>query len=520
VLDGRGWLWTAIAWLGAVALAAALTIPAVWWDPLLPDELVTLDLARGGPWAIVQEIFVERGGAPLHFLLERLTLVWPDGLAGLRLPSVVFFLLALPAAGLVARRLVDGRAATLLPLALAWAPLAVGLATFGRMYTLLLAATLWATVVALWAARRNSLLGWTLAGIAAGLLVYAHPVAPLYSALVVLSGLVCSTVPFRRLLKVAWPAPLTLALVQAPYYAVAVGVLRERYGVEPGAPSARAVGAAGRSVPEESLIALGPGGLAGSLAVLGLAIAGLAWLAWDRPRTAITLALWGLVPVAFFTFVPAGDAFFFPRYLLPMLPFFLLLAVAGCLGLGSFGRIGAVAGALLFAGLVAWQLVDDVRRLDAIRELRLIALAAEAEEREPALLFGAAGTGPFVERPPRLLDEYVLLERRAVVRAPEGDPEALADFVASDADPATGVWIFGGPPATMASARVRLEDVPGAEVVAVSPSVLLVRSAEPLEPRPLVELAASVREAWLEEVPDDREAEQLLRRDRYALGAS
>ena len=70
----------------------------------------------------------------------------------------------------------------------------------------------------------------------------------------------------------------------------------------------------------------------------------------------------------------------------------------------------------------------------------------------------------------------------------------------------------------MTTAHARLDDVPGAEVVTVSPSVLLVRSAEPLAPRPLVELAASVREAWLEEVPDDREAERLLRRDRYALG--
>ena len=126
---------------------------------------------------------------------------------------------------------------------------------------------------------------------------------------------------------------------------------------------------------------------------------------------------------------------------------------------------------------------------------------------------------PFARRPPRLLDEYVLLDRGKAVRAPEGDPEALAAFVASDAEPTTGVWIFGGPPTTLSAARARLEDVPGAEVVAVSPSVLLVRSAEPLAPRPLVELAASVREAWLEDVPNDREAGRLLRRDRYALGA-
>jgi hypothetical protein len=520
VLDRRRGLLTAIAWLGAAALALALTLPAVWWAPLHADEIVTLRFARQAPAEIVRDIFVNRGGAPLHFLIERVTLTWPDGLAGLRLPSVVFFLLALPAAGLVAGRLVDGRAATLLPLALACAPLAVGLGTFGRMYSLFLATTLWATVVALWAARRDSLLGWTLAGIAAGLLVYAHPVAPLYSGLVVLTGLLSAAVPLRRLVRVAWPAPLALALVQVPYYAVALGVLRDRYELELGAPRAQAIRAAGRSVPEQGFIGLGPGELAGSFFLLGLALAGVAWLAWDRPRTAIALALWGVVPIAFFTFVPTGATFFFPRYLLPALPFVLLLAVAGCLGLASFGRVGAVAGALLFCGLLAWQLVDVGRELDRLRDLRLVALAAEAEEREPGLVFGAVGDTPFARRPPRLLDEYVLLERRGAERAREVDPEALAAFVAGDSEPVTGVWIFAGPPATMARARGRLEDVTGAEVVAISPSVLLVRSAEPLEPRSLVGLAAALREAWLEEVPDDREAERLLRRDRYALGAS
>ena len=422
MLDGGRRVWTGIAWLGAAALALALTLPAIWWEPLHADEFVTLRLARQAPVEIVQDVFVDRGGAPLHFLIERVTLTWPDGLLGLRIPSIVFFLLALSAAGLVAARLVDGRAATLLPLALACAPLAVGLATFGRMYSLFLAATLWATVVALWAARRDSLLGWALAGIAAGLLVYVHPVAPVYSALVLLTGLLCATVPFRRLLRTAWPAPLALALVQAPYYAVALG---DRYEIELGAPRAQAIRAAGRSVPEQGLIGLGPGELAGSLLALALALAGVAWLAWDRPRVSIALALWGLVPIAFFTFVPTGTTYFFPRYLLPALPFFLLLAVAGCLALASFGRFGAVAGALLFGGLLAWQLVDDVKKLNELRDLRLVALAIEAEAGPSSC--SLPGYAPFARRPPRLLDEYVHLERQRVVGLPRAHPRRWRD---------------------------------------------------------------------------------------------
>ena len=520
VLDRGRRLWTAIAWLGAAAIAIALALPAVWWEPLHAEEIVTLGLARGSPADILRNAFVDGGGAPVHALVHWATLVWPDGLVGLRAPSLLFFVLALPAAGLVAKLLVDGRAAVLLPLALACAPLAVGLASFGRTYSLLLAATLWATVVALWAARRGGWLAWALCGAGAGLLVYVHPVALLYSALVVLTGLLCARVPPGRLLRTAWAAPVALAAAAAPFYAIALDPLSDRYRLELAAPRVQGTGSAGRSVAEQGLVALGPGELAGSFFVLGLALAGLAWLGAVRPRPALALALWLVVPVAFFTFVPTETNWFLPRHLLPALPFFLLLAVAGCLALTSFGRAGAAAAALLFAGLLAWQLTDDLRRLDELRGLRLPSLAVEAERREPVLVFASVGGSTVARRPARLLDEYVQLERPKAGRAPEGGADALAVFVADGAQPATGVWIFGGPPAKLAAARGRVEEVSGVEVVAVSPSILLVRSAEPLAPRPLVELGAALREAWLEEVPDDREAERLLRRARYALAAS
>ena len=438
VLDHGRALWTAVAWLGAAAIALALALPAVWWEPLHADEIVTQAFARGSPADIVQNVFVERGGAPLHFLVERATLVWPDGLLGLRVPSIVFFLIALPAAGLVARLLVDARAAVLLPLALACAPLAVELSTFGRMYSLLLAATLWSTALALWAARRGGLLAWTLCGVGAGLLVYVHPVALLYSALVVLTGLLCATAPPGRLLRTAWAAPVALAAVQVPYYLFAVGKLSDRYRLELDAPRVQGIGEEGRSVAEEALVALGPGGLAGSFFALGLAFAGLAWLGAVRPRTALVLALWLVVPAAFFTFVPTETNWFLPRLLLPVLPFFLLLAVSGCLALTTFGRVGAAGAALAFAGLLAWQLADDARRLDGLADLRLPTLAVEAERHGPVLVFGSVGEGEEAGRPGKLLDEYVFLERPTASRAPESDPETLAAFVADGSEPVDG----------------------------------------------------------------------------------
>lgn len=510
---------TAVAWLGASLLALILALPAIRWEPLHADEIVTLRFARQPFHDIVRDIFLERGGAPLHFFVERVTLAWPGGLVGLRLPSVVFFLLALPAAGIVAERLLGRPAAVLVPLALALAPLALRLSTFGRMYSLYLAATLWATVVALWAARRGDTFGWATAGAGAGLLVYVHPAAPIVSVLVLVTGLLWAERSWRTMLRDAWPAALALVLVQLPYYVYALGVLRDRYEVEVGAPRAQPIRAAGRSVPEQSLLALGPDGTAGAVFAIVVAFAGLVWLARTRPRVAVALGLWVVMPVLFFSFVPTGTTFFFPRYLLPSLPFFLLLFVAGSLGLASLGRAGAAAGAALLAILFVWQAVNDVRRLDELRALDLPEAASLVEDTDGERLFGAVGVGPFARRPPSLLDEYVLLERD-VRRAPERSPETLSAFVNADAEPARGVWLFAGPSRQMAAARAQLENVSGVEVVSVSASVVLVRSEMPLASRSLVEQAAALREAWLRVTPGDAEAQRLRRWARTALAGS
>ncbi|HLB03958.1 MAG TPA: glycosyltransferase family 39 protein, partial [Gaiellaceae bacterium] len=156
----------------AVALATAAALPAVWWEPLHLDERVMLEYAPDSPGTIVREVFVDRGGAPLQFLVEHVTLQWPGGLAGLRLPSFVFFLLALGFSWPVAWLLVGERAALALPLLLASAPLAVELATFGRMYALFLWLVLAAAWLALRAGRSNTSRAWIAAGALAGGLVY------------------------------------------------------------------------------------------------------------------------------------------------------------------------------------------------------------------------------------------------------------------------------------------------------------------------------------------------------------
>ena len=72
-------------------------------------EELTIRVAQEAPGRIFRTV-VDRGGGPFHFWLIHLTLDWPAGLTGLRLPSILFMLAALPAIALVADELV-GRAA-------------------------------------------------------------------------------------------------------------------------------------------------------------------------------------------------------------------------------------------------------------------------------------------------------------------------------------------------------------------------------------------------------------------------
>ncbi len=472
-MSGR--LWLTLAAAGTLAVAAAL--PAVWWEPLHVDEAVTLTLAPLGFGEIVDTVFVEKGGAPLHFFIEHALLEWPGGLEGLRLPSLVFFLLALPAAALVGRELAGEWEAAVGTLLLALAPLGLSLATFGRMYALFLAGVLWATWGALLAAKSDRWAAWALAGAAAGLLVYVHPVAPPYIALVLSTGILVARASLRDLAIRAGIAAGAAVIAGLPYYLVALDRLRDRYGVHLDRP--RLETTAGRSVPEESVHALTPGGTAGAVLVGLLALCGLVWLARTRLRDGVALALWIVVPVAFFWLVPAGDTRFFDRYLTPVLPFFLLAVAVGCLLPWRLAPRAAPAAAAIAVVILGWQAAEGVDRLRDLRALRLPALVDAVEPYEDeGVLFPSTGRGP-AGRPPTLLDTYVRLE------LPGFEPDRRAGV---------GLWIFRA--STTRVDRVVREVQPELEVERVSNNLVLVLSGSPAGTETLLAQDALVRGAW------------------------
>lgn len=478
-----------LVWSVSAASAIAIALPAVWWQMLHEDEVVTVDIAPRPFDEIIDIVFVNKGGAPLHFFLEHVFLAWPGGVEGLRIPSLVFFLLALPAAGLAAERLAGRTAALVLVPALALAPLAVNLATFGRMYSLFLAATLWTTLLAFVAAERAQPLLWGIAGALLGLLVYVHPIAPLYIGTALLSALVYGWNGLRPTLRAAWPAPVAIVGVGLPFYLHSLSVLRERYDVYRGGE--RVTTNLGDSVPELALEALVPGGWPGRIAFSLLAIGGIVALARSRPRSTVIVLIWTLIPVLFFTLVPAERTAFFPRYLLPTLPFALLAVVVGIVALGRSPRLGAagrVAASLAVVSLLAAAAYQDIERLRSLSSLELPELVRTvAPHRDDSVLFSSLQVAN--------LDRYAALEIEGLRRV-ESRCSQLVPFLADSSARDRGIWFLTSPAVTVARRSEQLPNRADVRLVRIGSAIMLAISTEAMTPRELIAVGLDLRAAW------------------------
>jgi hypothetical protein len=514
-------------WLAAAALALALTLPMVRADPLHIDETTILEYSPKPLATLVHDIFVERGGAPLQFIVAHFTLQSPGGTEGLRIPSLLFALAAVVLAGAWGAQLVGRSESVALAFLLASAPLAVELATFGRMYGMFLFAVLGASLLSLRAVVRGGPWDWALAGAAAGALVYVHPIAPLYAPFALATGIARSEAPLRSFLPGLRAALIAAAAVAAPYV-WALAVLTRRYDV---GASGRLGSTGDRSVPHESLLGLTPGGGAIAAVVVVLAVIGIVSIHRHSGRVALLLGLWVVVPIAFFTVVSANTRFFV-RYVVITLPPLLLLASAGAFALGRWvGRPLLVGGAVTVA-VVGIGALDDARHVQKTRALevgRLLPLTSIPQ----AVLLSSTGS-PISGRPPEHLDTYVALRRPEIDRLeelPSLDPRfdaqveehgqaAVIAYLRRARAPARGVWIFRGPERRVAHAERVLGRIPGVDSRRASRTLLVVRSSAPVPPRRLIEQSIAVRRAWSIGSPSDRWADVLVGIDRAALAAT
>lgn len=515
-----------LATVVGAGLVTWLAVPTVWQTPLNVDEELTLRVAQFSFAHVFDIVSTQRGGGPLHFWLEHFLLGWWPGLPSLRLPSLVFLLLALPAVGLVARRLVGGEGAAAVVLLTAVSPIPVLYSTFGRPHTLLFCWLMWSSVLALRAAATGSRRLWAAAGAALGLAVFVHPTAPLYGLTTFGAALVFAPRHWRQVAREAWPGALALLATFLPYYVKTLHVLGDRYGVGAGL---RGRTYSGRPVWEDAIRFVAANGHAVNAFTVLAAVGVVALVVRRAYRVLLFCALTVAAPVVFFTVVPTnGDsALFFDRYMIPVTPAFLALVLAGCLAVAArAGRLRVPVLALLVAGLLVLELQQDLRHLDEVRGIHVDAVVRAVAHGPAAVLFGSSGTtGPDFEtfdygHPPNILDHLVALRVSRVQLVDDDSCERVRPFLAGTA-PRLGEWLFyGADPAQAAAGGATLGRVAGVSVGAVSGRYLVVTSRQPLAPRALVALGQRLRLAWKRAVPADARVDELLIADRELLAGT
>lgn len=504
---------------GSVVAVVVIALPTVWWSPLNVDEELTLRIAQFSFGHIFHVVSTERGGGPVHFWLEGgLQSVWP-GLPSLRVPSLIFLCLALPAVALIARQLAGDEVAAAVVLLTAVSPIPMSYATFGRPHTLLFAWLMWGTVLVLRAARDGDRRFWVAGGAVLGLTVFVHPTAPLYALTAFGVALIYAPRDPRTLVREAWPGAVALLVTFLPYYATTLHVLGDRYGVGSGKGQAGRT-FSGRPVWEDALHFVAPGAhdinYFTALAAVGIVALAIA----RRWRLLLLCALTVAAPVVFFSVVPtSGDsALFFDRYMIPVTPAFLVVVVAGIAFVARWaGRLRFVVFVLLVAGLLAVELRYDADRRDAVHG---IALGTATHSINPdSVLFGSTGTsGPAFAsfdygHPANLFGHYVAL-RVPVRYVPDDACTRVAPFLASGAAPAHGLWLF------YANTPVQFAPLPGVTVEQPTPRFFVVRSTQALSPRALVELGLKLRRAWQRAVPANTRVAELIAADEQALAGS
>ena len=442
------------------------------------------------------------------------------------MPSLVFLCLALPAVGLVVRRLLGSEAGAGVVLLTAVSPIPVLYATFGRPHTLLFAWLMWSTVLALKAADDGDRRLWFAAGALLGLSVFIHPTAPLYALTAFGAALVYAEHPPRAVVRHAWPGAFALLLTFVPYYVRTLHVLGDRYGVGAGATSGRTF--SGRPVWEDALHFVAPGQHDVNYFTVLAAVGVLSLLARRAYRLLAFCALTVAAPVVFFSVVPAsGDsALFFDRYMIPVTPAFLAVVLAGCLTIAGWaGRLRLVVLALLVAGLLGTDLRFDVSHRNAVRRIGVDAVVrAVGRTQHDAVLFGSTGTSGALfssfdyGHPANILDHLVALRVASVQLVDDDSCRRALPFLDGSGRPRFGVWLFyAASPAEAQEAASAFAGLSRIGVDRVARQYFVVRTKIRLRPRTLIELGESLRGAWKRAVPSNHRVDELLLADHALL---
>jgi hypothetical protein len=329
----------ALAITASAAFLLARALPDIGGKPWHEDEAVAGLVSAQSLGDVLQTVVLDRGGAPLHFLLTHLAFAIDGSPRTLRWLSLLFAVATIPLCYDLTRRLA-GRFAALLAAALAaTSQLLAVYATFGRMYSLFAFASALALDLFVRAVDRPTR-GTVAAAVAAGLLAIAvHPFG------VFLAG-----------------AELAVAVWLWQFRAIAAGLL----GLPLVIPYLRLPGrydpAVGMTGPEAALRALGgsAGGYGIGLALFAV-LAGIG--AWTLPRSFAAVGLLAIAapPTALGVFGSEGLS---PRHLIFVLPIWTTFVAAGAARVPA--RIVVASAVVAIAALAPAAVTDPRTRPSAV----------------------------------------------------------------------------------------------------------------------------------------------------------
>ena len=366
-----GVLWTfgRIAGVGGLCLFLVSRLaPDVRGKALYEDEAIAGLIAMRPLTQVIDTVLVDRGGAPLHFLLAHVAFRIDTSPETLRLLSVFFALGTVPLCFELGRRL-DGAGAGFVAAAVAASSTALAVyGSFGRMYALFAFVAALFAVLFVRALDLRTTSAVAAAAAAGWLLPAVHP----YGAIPAFIALVASAVIWRgRPLRAAWP--VAVAVLAAVPLLVADLRLADRAAV--GAGGERSLASPGEAWAElvAAVSAFAGGDGAPLVFCSALALVGVAFLLRSEPAVAV-LALSTLVPPLLFVLVRTDTTpDLSPRHLFYGLPLW-----AAAIGVGAARLVAPLGRRVAAVALAGIALVAVVSPASALRDPRNLAFGTTA----------------------------------------------------------------------------------------------------------------------------------------------
>jgi hypothetical protein len=342
----------AAALLAAIGFLIARLVPAVGSEPLFEDEAVAgLIGARPLP-ELLHTVLVDRGGAPLHFVLAHATLGIDSSWVALRWLSVVFAVATVPVAFDLGRRLAGPTAGAVAAIVTATSMMLGVYGSFARMYSLFALVAAIAVDLFVRALERRTTGAAVLAAAAAWLLPATHP----YGLILVGAEAVVALVLWRGRPLRAGLAVAAVSLAMVPFIWADLR-LTDRFAVGLQGQTSLAEPGDAWSQLARSLAAFAGG--SGALFALFLLVGGIGLVALttrNRPFAAFALLAIVVSPLLFIvlgTAQSSGLHGLSPRHLVFLLPIWAALVGVGVARLLERRSLAVVAAGLAVVGIAA-----------------------------------------------------------------------------------------------------------------------------------------------------------------------